>query len=116
MIKNIKMVLVFLIGFSSCQSFQGLPGYYIKKTKDYRYSLKVQTDSSFVFERESNHSHSNCKGIWKVRGDTLILKCHEEPLQIQLSSGYWNDREMEVLLLNDGKMKLGTITLTRTEK
>jgi len=113
--KNTLLIVV-LIVLTSCQAYNGLLGEYAKITKDYRYNLKVNSDNSFAFERQSYHSRSMCNGKWELNGDTLLLKCDEEPLEAQLSSGYLTDREMEVIVLSDKKLKIGIVTMKQVKK
>src|SRR5258706_5870383 len=101
---------ILIIGLISCSSYKNLPGKYTRIGKDYKYSLMISGDSTFTLETQSIHARSGCKGGWKLHGDTLLLKCNEEPFPAQIASGYMNEREKRVIVSRNG-LKLGTVIL-----
>lgn len=112
MMRITYVFMIVILGFS-CQSLRELPGEYFKETKDYRYDLKMNLDSTFILKRESYFSLSGCIGKWEVVGYTLLLKCDEEPLGSQLSSGYMTDRKLELMVLRNGNLKYNEVVLKR---
>jgi hypothetical protein len=109
-------VYVFLIfGLSCCNSFKGLPGTYVRKGKDYKYTLTISPDSTFNLVSESFHARSGCKGKWNLTRDTLLLQCSDEAFPAQIASGYMTERDKKVIVLGEKKLKLGQEILKRVK-
>ena len=106
--------MITFLFFSANKMPQGL---YVKKGKDYCYSLTLnKNDSTFSFSIESIHARSGCKGNWYIVSDTLFLECENEPFPAQLTRGYMSDREKKIIILNDKKLKLDEVVMKRTKK
>ena len=109
-----------MILFVSCKGqslLQNIQGNYSKSGKDYSCSLILNTDSSFTLTQKYFEVVSNCKGKWQLKlKDTILLKCSDENLSAQLSSGYMAERQREVIILNQNKLKLDKIILQRTKQ
>lgn len=101
----------------SCQTFKSLPGEYVKATRDYKYSLKVNKDSTFTLVTQSIHAKSGCSGIWKkIAANTLLLKCSEESFPAQIAGGYMTEREKKIAIVSYKKLKLGEIAMKRVNE
>jgi hypothetical protein len=112
--KNILIIIIGVSFLASCQTFKSIPGEYVKVTKDYKYSLKVNKDSTFTLVTQSIHAKSGCNGIWKkTTKDTLLLKCSEEPFPAQIAGGYMTEREKKIAIISYKKLKLGEIVMKR---
>jgi hypothetical protein len=114
--KSFLYIIAILISFSFCADFEGIHGVYVKKGKDYQYRLTVNKDTTFVLITQSIHARSECKGKWQLVGDTLLLKCNEEPFPAQITKGYMTEREKKVIVLNEKRMKLGQVVMKRTKE
>nr|PZN51555.1 MAG: hypothetical protein DIU61_13110 [Bacteroidota bacterium] len=97
----------------SCGGFKDLAGEYVKKEKDYKYSLTINQDSTFSLVTQSIYARSGCKGKWKLSGDTLLLHCADEPFPAQIASGYMNEREKKVIILNEKRLQLDQVVLKK---
>lgn len=93
MILKILSLISALIFLFSCRASQGIGGEYQKSSKDYTYNLIIDSDGSFLFTRQSYHSRSSCEGNWQLNENRLLLQCNEQPIEVQLSSGYWPERD-----------------------
>lgn len=98
----------------SCKGLEkGIEGTFVKKSKDYNYTLNINNDSTFSLITQSIYARSGCTGKWELKKDTLILKCSEEPFPAQISSGYMNDREKRIRVLSRNKIKYQQIVMRR---
>lgn len=98
----------------SCKSFEkGIEGRFVKSSQDYNYTLNINNDSTFSLITQSIHARSGCTGRWELKKDTLILKCGEEPFPAQISSGYMNEREKQIRVINRNKIKYEQIVMRR---
>lgn len=111
-----SLFCISIIVLISCGSFKGLPGKYVKKGRDYKYTLTINEDNTFNLVNQSVYARSGCNGTWKLTGDTLLLQCGEEPFPAQIASGYMNERERKVIVLSEKKLKLGDEVLKRASK
>lgn len=112
--KNFLYILI--IPFFFCTGIEGLQGVYVKKGKDYQYSLTINKDSTFTLTTQSIHARSECKGKWQLVGDTLLLKCNDEPFPAQITKGYMIEREKKVIVLSEKKLKLGQVVMKRIKE
>ena len=111
----IKITLnLLIIVFASCTTNRSLVGSYTKNGEDFRHSLILNKDSTFVLVEEYFHVNSKCQGRWRyIDKDTLLLVCNEEDLAGKLSRGYMSKREQEVIILISNKLKLKNVILTK---
>lgn len=109
--------LFVLIVFASCRSAytgQVISGEYYSDGKDYKYSLVLEADSTFLLEQQNLDVVTKCQGIWyQVSKDTVLLKCGREASSRFLSSGYMEDREKKIVLVNKNKIQIGKVFLKR---
>lgn len=116
MIRNLKYILLFLV--VSCKSLtiqQGVYGEFYKGGEDYKYTLKLNRDSTFFLSMKYQDAMPQCYGKWQYLGqDTLLLKCNElKNISETLSSGYMANREKKVLIIGRNKIKLDQTILKR---
>lgn len=64
------------------------------------------------------HANPQCQGKWSfVAKDTLLLSCNPVKNIIEtISNGYMPNRENKVIILNQRKLKIGRVVLTRIKK
>lgn len=80
------------------------------------YNLELKQDSTFYFQINGHDYSPECKGMWSLSNDILLLKCDEEKdVAVLLSSGYMNQREYKVIIKNRNKLKLDTVVLKRKQ-
>jgi len=95
---DIYILLIFFVSCKGQSLLQNIQGNYTKSLKDYSYSLILNTDSSFTLTQKYFEVISNCKGKWQLKlKDTILLKCFDENLSPQLSSGYMAERQRQVI-------------------
>lgn len=104
--------LVLILVQVSCASYSELPGEYTNARKGYNFSLVMNRDNTFALDIRTVYGYSGCKGIWRLRGDTLLLRCNEEHFPAQIVSGYMVERE-QIAIVKNKKIKLGAIVLKR---
>ncbi len=98
----------------SCKNLEGgIEGMFVRKTKNYNYSLTINNDSTFSLITQSIHARSGCAGKWELIKDTLVLRCNEESFPAQISSGYMNEREKRIRVINRNKIKYERIVMRR---
>lgn len=79
-----------------------------------RYTLTLNTDSTFYFEINIHDANPGCDGKWWQSGDSLFLKCSDtESLTDKLSNGYMNQREHEFEILSLNRLKYKDTILKR---
>jgi hypothetical protein len=87
-------------------------GQYVNKTKAYHFAevLNLSNDSCFILVTKYEWSKYEFKGVWKLKGDTLILEC-SSTLNIS-NKDYFSDRwllrgnPIELILLGQGDYSL----------
>jgi hypothetical protein len=111
--------LIFAITIYSCKSLTTAVkincGTYFAKGDDYNHSLILNSDSTFVINFKYFEVNSSCDGKWNVLGkDTLILSCYK-PLNSYevLQSGYLNEREIHLKILNENNLLFKNINFKR---
>jgi len=105
------ILVVFLLG--SCKGPEKIHGTYVDKGKDYKYTLTINADSTFVLNDQNIYSKSSCKGKWQQRSDTLYLICDDEEFPAQIASNYMQDREKTVVIINNSKLKIDSLILKK---
>lgn len=114
MIKNTIYFLIIL--FASCTANKSLIGGYYKSGKDFKHSLILNKDSTFVLSKQYFEVNSKCQGRWRyLSKDTLLLKCDSESFPAVIAGGYMSEREQKVIILNSKKIKLQNVILTRSK-
>jgi hypothetical protein len=109
-----KLKLLILVLLTSCKTSNSLIGTYQKKGNDYKYELELKIDSTFLLSKVDGEVQTKCGGKWENNFQkTVILKCDEETLSQQLSSGYLKDRTQTVEIINFDKLKLSNIILKK---
>jgi replicative DNA helicase len=107
--KKFILYLLLCFIFYSCSTRNRLIGdYYYEKSNviSESYYLKLKKDS-FIIKYVTLDSYPRCSGMWKLKKDTLYLKCNEEKEITQmLSKGYMNDRDYELKIVTKDSLKL----------
>ena len=111
-----KVGLTFLfVLFLTTNAFSQLPGKYSKKGKDFTHTLSLNADSSFSFSMRALEVNSVCNGKWKVMSKKkLILTCAESTLEEKLQSGYMNQREIQVHILKNNRLKVDKVVMRKS--
>lgn len=85
--------------------------YKLFKDKDfpYAYSLQLNDDSTFklTVRRET------CQGKWELKNGSILLKCSEEPVDRQISSGYMFKRKHKIEVISTKRLKFNDVILRR---
>lgn len=90
---------------------------YCNDGKDYKYSLELDRDSSFILKEIVFEGAGSCIGKWHhVTKDTIILNCEAADLIMQLSSGYISKRMQKNVVLDKNKLNIDQLILTRSTK
>ena len=109
-----RKYIYFFMLWVSCTVNRIIPGNYYNNGTDYKNSLKLNNDSTFVIAIENFDSKSGCHGKWKyLSKDTLLLKCDTEGFPAIITSGYISEREQKVVLLGHNKIKYKQLILTK---
>ena len=102
---------------ASCTVNRFIPGNYYNNGTDYKNSLRLNKDGTFVLTTENFDSKSGCQGKWKyLTKDTLLLKCGDEGFLAIITSGYITNREQKVVLLGNNQIKYNQMILTKSNK
>lgn len=103
------LILVFTI--NSCKSLSTDTkinyGTFISKGDDYYHSLLLNSDSTFVINFKYFEIKASCFGKWNNIGkDSLIINC-DKPKSFgeTLQSGYINEREMYLKIINKNDLQ-----------
>jgi hypothetical protein len=112
--KQFISYFIYLIAISSCSNkYYPLIGEYYVIGKDYKKTLILNSDSTFIFTQSSFETTSKCKGQFTIIAkDTFLLKCFDESFPSQITSGYMNDRIKKVVILKGNKLKLNKTILS----
>jgi hypothetical protein len=114
--KNAIILFAIALSVSSCAVKSELKvGEYYKRVKDTRYSIILMKDSTFEYQIDRPSGTAKCKGRWSLLGESLLLKCNEEPIASKLSRGYMQERKMNLIVRN-GKLKMKRIILKLNEQ
>lgn len=106
-------VLFFLI---SCKSNFVAEGNYEKVGSDFRYSLKLNKDSTFVLTKKYFEANASCNGKWKItKSNEIILECNEAQPYESLQSGYISNRIMLLKIIKPKKLKLDNVIMHKLE-
>ncbi len=91
------------------------PGHYISSGADYRHSLTLTSDSTFVLQMKYQDAFPECRGRWTISAlDSLLLACDSvESLSIMLSSGYMRERNIYMRLYSSNTLILREYTFKR---
>lgn len=111
--KKMAFILIFLLSVS-CGSYKDIrTKMYLKRGKDFSYTLKLNyVDSSFVLNYKGFEFNSLCNGKWQQIADTIFLQCCEEKdISKILQSGYMNQRDYKVVVINSKKLKIDNVVL-----
>jgi hypothetical protein len=110
-----RTIYLLIIVFASCTTNKSLFGKYTKSGKDFKHSLTLNKDSTFVLVQQYFEVNSKCQGRWHfIAKDTLLLVCDEENLTAKLAGGYMSEREQKVVIINN-KVKLKDVMLTKNK-
>lgn len=112
----IRTVLTFLfLLILAINSFSQVVGKYSKTGQDFTYTLVLSADSTFSFRKGYFEADSKSEGRWKKLSNvSLLLSCFESPLAERLQSGYMNQRNIYVHILNNNRLKIGNVTLRKS--
>ena len=118
--KIYPFILIFLlIGIVSCNKvlYPRFEGDFQSSGKDYRYTLIIKNDNTFIFNKQDLDVKKNCRGSWKyTTKDTILLKCGDEPITNTFSTGYMYEREIKIIVINPQKIKIDKLILKKTKK
>jgi hypothetical protein len=107
-------IYFFILLFVCCNANKKIVGNYFKNGKDFKYSLTLNKDNTFILKEESFEANSQCQGRWHyLTKDTLLLECGKEDLPAMLQSGYISDRIQKAIILDHHQIKLQQVILTR---
>jgi hypothetical protein len=109
--------------FLSCKAQkvgqEAIYGTFYKLDKDKHfstsYTLKLNSDSTFSFLIKVKDGQPQCNGTWELVDNEFIhLKCYEiTDVTEALSSGYMNQREHKLQVVNRNKLKYKDVVLKR---
>jgi hypothetical protein len=75
----------------------------------------LNADSTFTFRQVYFEADSKCEGKRKKVTDTsLLLSCRESTLSEKLQSGYIAQREIDIQVLKNNRMKIGKVIMRRS--
>lgn len=113
---SMKIVLVFIFFLIvTSNAFSQLVGNYLKRGKDFTYTLILNADSTFNFRKTYFEAESKCDGKWKKLSDkSLLLNCGESSLAEKLQSGYMTQRHTQVQVLKSNRLKIGKVILRKS--
>jgi hypothetical protein len=116
-----RLLIISIFFFYSCgvSKFDYRAGQeYIKEKKDYKYYLRIDTDSTFTFSIKYQDLNPRCQGCWeKGEGDYILLKCNETTEVSDLfSSTYMNTRKIRAEIINRNKIKINNTILRKIKK
>ena len=85
-----------------------------KSGSDFKYSLKLNKDNSFLFKEEFFDGDGKCTGKWQYfTKDTIILECEKEDVLHMLQRGYISERIQKVAILSNRQIKIRQVILTK---
>lgn len=115
--KTIVIILsVLLLSCNRNSAPQNTQGLYVGEGEDFKYSLTLNGDSTFSFEKKYFEVLSSCSGKWKrINNDTIVINCVESQLSEKLQGGYMSEREKKIIVLNDKRLKIDSVILERTQ-
>lgn len=104
------LTLTLCLALASCTTRNTMIGnYYYFETKSVfpvNIYLKLEKDS-FTINYRAQDASPQCTGNWRLRRDTINLKCYEEKIIAKmLSKGYMNKREYQIKIINKDSLKL----------
>ncbi len=111
-----EAAVIFIIILVSCQSINSVEGKYITTGKNYWYKLEINNNGNFIYSGSEIEFQFGCKGKWRKVGDSLLLKCNDQPLEEQLVTGYLSKRQMQLFVLNGNTLRFEKLTLKRIKK
>lgn len=85
-----------------------------KNTLSVSYNLLLKSDSIFTLSMKMQDANPKCNGKWTLKDNYIYLKCDEtQDVGDVLSSGYMNEREYKLEVLNSNKIKFKNSILKR---
>lgn len=116
MIKKTIYIIALLFSFA-CKTTslpQNITGVYQQSGKDFKYRLALNADSTFKIILQDLEIKKQCEGKWSYRSERKILiKCNEADTTKLLSSGYMDEREHILTIINPEKIKFRQIILEK---
>lgn len=90
-------------------------GEYYSKGKDYEYKLRLRDNNVFDLHIKYQDANPQCEGVWKLMGNRVInLQCGEvSDITETLSNGYMNEREHNLEIMSNRKLKFKGVTLIK---
>lgn len=111
-----KYISIFILFFIlvSCTVSKNIVGIYKTSGKDFRYSLTLHKNKTFLLNEEFFDGSSGCKGTWHyLTNDTILLQCENEGVTAMLQSGYMSERNKKIIRLNRNQIKIENIVLIK---
>ena len=106
------LLFFFLTSFEN--SYSQLPGTYKAKGKDFKYSLTLNSDSSFILTKAFFEGEARCQGKWlQLSKGSILLRCSESTLSEKLQSDYIAQREIPVIILNRKELKIDKVVMLK---
>jgi len=111
----IRIYCVLSVLFSSCTISQNIHGEYLKQGKDYKYSLVLNKDSTFILSQKYHDANPKCQGRWTyIAKDAILLKCDTvNSIAETLNSGYMQKRKNKIVVVSSKRLRFGNIILKR---
>lgn len=121
--KKIRYILIVLI-FYSCSAVKIEPSFVVgkyykrqmsKNTFSINYNLILKSDNTFSLSMNMQDANPKCNGKWELRENKYIyLKCDEtNDIGVILSSGYMNEKEYKLEIINRNKIKFKNVILKK---
>jgi len=94
---------------------KSVTGEYYSVGKDYRDTIKLNTDHSFELRMQEFETDAKCKGMWHyISRDTILLNCDSaKDLETRLSSGDMSNQARKIVIITHSKIKLEQVILTK---
>jgi hypothetical protein len=109
-----SFLLLIMLFFASCSGDKWIAGEYYKAGSDFKYSLTLNKDHTFLLKRDFFDGDNECKGKWRFfTKDSIVLNCEKENVMAMLSSGYMNNRVQKVLIVGKQQIKIGPVILIK---
>lgn len=108
-----KVLLFIIVAFVSCKSSNvgnSVEGKYNNKGKYHNYSLILINDNTFIYKKHDLDVDKSCSGKWHyINQDTILILCDEESVIHQITTGYMQERENEVIIVSRNKIKINKL-------
>lgn len=112
---NKGLLYWFLLLSFGCSAQKNLAGTYSRTGKDFKYTLRLNADSTFSLSQNFFEAAPHCDGKWqRLSKNTILLRCSGvKDVAELLSNGYMSEREKRIIVLSGNKLKLGQVILRK---